>query len=54
MRKAEESVQISVRIPAEALKKIDAAAEQDGRTRNNMINHLLEMAVRQMKKADSK
>jgi hypothetical protein len=41
LRKAEKSVQISLRLPEELLKKIDEAAGLDGRTRNNMIVRLI-------------
>jgi metal-responsive CopG/Arc/MetJ family transcriptional regulator len=41
LRKTEKNVQISVRLPAELLKKIDEAAVRDGRTRNNMIVRLI-------------
>lgn len=42
--KGESSV-VSVRVPTELLKKIDAVAEKTGRTRNELIQMCLEFAV---------
>ncbi|MDR2943446.1 MAG: type II toxin-antitoxin system HicB family antitoxin [Treponema sp.] len=45
MKKSEKNIQISLRLPEEVLKRIDKAAEKDGRTRNNMIVRLICLAA---------
>ena len=45
-----ESVGVSVRLPAALLEEIDRLAEQERRTRGNVIRLLLEDALKQRQK----
>ncbi len=40
-----DDIAIHVRVPSELIKKIDELAEQERRTRSNMIRVLLEIAI---------
>jgi metal-responsive CopG/Arc/MetJ family transcriptional regulator len=45
-----ESVGVSVRLPADLLEEIDRLAEEERRTRGNVIRLLLEDALKQRQK----
>jgi metal-responsive CopG/Arc/MetJ family transcriptional regulator len=45
-----ESVGVSVRLPMDLLKEIDGLAEEERRTRGNVIRLLLEDALKQRQK----
>lgn len=44
----EASVVVSMRIPKDMLRDLDAAAEETGRTRNEIISVCLEFALKRM------
>ena len=45
---------VSVRLPNDMLEKIDAVAEQTGRTRNEIIQKCLAYSIENIEVADSK